>query len=90
MGRTAIRTETATLELTKQILDYIKAEHTTLTGYHSRFLPHLSYQMFRLAVLGAPSTAEMLDEINNSLDEAQREQIRRDRKTCPHCKTPLD
>lgn len=90
MGRTATRTETATLELTRQVLDYCKDEHTTLTSYHARFLPHLSYQMFRLAVLGQPSTAEMLDEINSSLDDAHREQIRRNRKTCPHCKTPLD
>lgn len=90
MGRTTTRTELTTIQLRIQLEDYLKAEDTTLAGFKARYLPHMSYSTFSNAMKGDYSTEEVIAAINEAFDEALRDQLRRDRKTCPHCKAALD
>lgn len=90
MGRPSTRTETINIHLLHQLEDYLHAEQLNLVGFNNRFLPDMSPATFRNAVKGDASTSEVLEAIDAALTTAQREQIRRDRKTCPHCHHSLD
>lgn len=90
MGRMTTRTELTTIQLRIQMEDYLKGEHTTLAGFKARYLPHMSYATFSNAMKGDYSTEAVIATINDAFDEALRDQLRRDRKTCPHCKAALD
>lgn len=90
MGRMTTRTEMTTIQLRIQMEDYLKAEYTTHAGFKARYLPHMSYCTFSNAMKGDYSTEEVITAINDAFDEALRDQLRRDRKTCPHCKAALD
>ena len=90
MGRMTIRTELAPIPLRLQLEDFIKAEYTTLMGFKERYLPRMSYGTFSNAMKGEYSTEEVITTIDDAFDEALRDQLRRDRKTCPHCKAALD
>lgn len=90
MGRMTTRTEMTTIQLRIQMEDYLRAEHTTYAGFKARYLPNMSYATFSNAMKGDYSTEEVITAINDAFDEALRDQLRRDRKTCSHCKAALD
>lgn len=90
MGRSTTRTDYISWELVNQLADFMKNEHTNCVFFQRRYLPDMPYQTFRAAIRRELTTPEVLEAIDAALDVADREAIRRDRKTCPHCKAALD
>lgn len=90
MGRYATRTDQINYELVRQLEEFMRNEHTNYVFFQRRYLPDMSYQTLRSAIRMELSTPEVLEAIDAALDVANWEAIRRDRKTCPHCKAALD
>lgn len=90
MGRITTRTDYMSWELVNQLAEFMKNEYTNHSFFQRRYLPDMPYQTFRAAIRRELATPEVLEAIDAALDVADGESIRRDRKTCPHCKAALD
>lgn len=90
MGRMTIRTEPLDRSVYQQILEFCKDDFRSVKSFFDKYITSISYQTFQAAMRGELISDETTAAINTAIDVANREVIRRDRKTCPHCKAVLD
>lgn len=90
MGRMTIRTEPLDYAVYLQVLEFCKADFRSVKSFFDKYITAISYQTFQAAMRGELISDETTEAINTALDVANWESIRRDRKTCPHCKAALD
>lgn len=86
MARFRTRTDQLDRELYRQLLRFCEDDFRSFKSFHDKFLPDMCYQAFQAALRGDFADPELIQQISDALDIAERQQLRASYTACPYCK----